>query len=165
MVLSTPKVKLRENEYEKEMNKAFYEDSLMEHSEGRVLIDGVIKKCHLEEAVRQDQRLLDATGKVVEYESPAQLLKDKPSSFSKLMTKFLRRSSKSYCLKRTVIYGTHQVEILYAADIVQVMKDGRLEHSGNYGDHIADHRKLWRSSLVGPITLPLPENKLEGWSS
>ena len=39
------------------------------------------------------------TGKVVEYESPAQLLKDKPSSFSKLMTKFLRRSSKSYCLK------------------------------------------------------------------
>jgi hypothetical protein len=41
MVLSTPKVKLRENEYEKEMNKAFYEDSLMEHSEGRVLIDGV----------------------------------------------------------------------------------------------------------------------------
>ena len=41
MVLSTPKVKLRENEYEKEMNKAFYEDSLMEHLEGRVLIDGV----------------------------------------------------------------------------------------------------------------------------
>uniref|UniRef100_A0A2N9FTE6 Uncharacterized protein n=1 Tax=Fagus sylvatica TaxID=28930 RepID=A0A2N9FTE6_FAGSY len=142
MVLSTPKVKLRENEYEKEMNKAFYEDSLME----------VIKKCHLEEAVRQDQRLLDATGKVVEYESPAQLLKDKPSSFSKLMTKFLRRLSKSYCLKRTVIYGTHQVEILYAADIVRVMKDGRLEHSGNYGDHIADHRKLWRSSLAYYIT-------------
>ncbi|KAG6713738.1 hypothetical protein I3843_05G153700 [Carya illinoinensis] len=34
-------------------------------------------------------------GKVVEYDSPAQLLKDNSSAFSKLVTEFLRRSSKS----------------------------------------------------------------------
>ncbi|KAK7822371.1 abc transporter c family member 6 [Quercus suber] len=36
-------------------------------------------------------------GNVVEYNSPAQLLKDKSSSFSKLVAEFLRRSSKSNC--------------------------------------------------------------------
>ncbi|XP_050276334.1 putative ABC transporter C family member 15 [Quercus robur] len=36
-------------------------------------------------------------GNVVEYDSPAQLLKDKSSSFSKLVVEFLRRSSKSNC--------------------------------------------------------------------
>ncbi|KAF3945234.1 hypothetical protein CMV_028379 [Castanea mollissima] len=36
-------------------------------------------------------------GKIVEYDSPAQLLKDKSSSFSKLVAEFLRRSSKSNC--------------------------------------------------------------------
>ncbi|KAM3706104.1 hypothetical protein ACJW31_03G127800 [Castanea mollissima] len=36
-------------------------------------------------------------GNVVEYDSPAQLLKVKSSSFSKLVAEFLRRSSKSNC--------------------------------------------------------------------
>uniref|UniRef100_A0A7N2R1N5 ABC-type xenobiotic transporter n=1 Tax=Quercus lobata TaxID=97700 RepID=A0A7N2R1N5_QUELO len=36
-------------------------------------------------------------GNIVEYDSPAQLLKDKSSSFSKLVAEFLRRSSKSDC--------------------------------------------------------------------
>nr|POE85288.1 abc transporter c family member 3 [Quercus suber] len=36
-------------------------------------------------------------GNIVEYDSPAQLLKDKSSSFSKLVAEFLRRSSKSNC--------------------------------------------------------------------
>jgi hypothetical protein len=35
------------------------------------------------------------TGKVAEYDSPAQLLEDNSSSFSKLVTEFLRRSSKN----------------------------------------------------------------------
>lgn len=38
--------------------------------------------------------LIDDTGKVIEYDSPAQLLRDNTSAFSNLVMEFLRRSSK-----------------------------------------------------------------------
>ncbi|XP_027090799.2 putative ABC transporter C family member 15 [Coffea arabica] len=39
---------------------------------------------------------------------------------------------------KTVIYVTHQLEFLDAADLVLVMKDGKIVQSGNYHDLIAD---------------------------
>jgi hypothetical protein len=47
---------------------------------------------NLFELIRAD--ILLNTGKVAEYDSPAQLLEDNSSSFSKLVTEFLTRSSK-----------------------------------------------------------------------
>ncbi|KAJ6719241.1 hypothetical protein OIU79_006989 [Salix purpurea] len=40
--------------------------------------------------------------------------------------------------KKTVIYATHQLEFLEAADLVLVMKDGMIVQSGTYKDLIAD---------------------------
>ncbi|GAU30251.1 hypothetical protein TSUD_68030 [Trifolium subterraneum] len=55
----------------------------------------VLSKCHLAEIVQQDPRLLDAPGTIAEYDKPSQLLQDSSSSFSKLVSEFLRRSSQS----------------------------------------------------------------------
>ncbi|KAG8641655.1 putative ABC transporter C family member 15 isoform X2 [Manihot esculenta] len=40
--------------------------------------------------------------------------------------------------QKTVVYATHQLEFLYAADVVLVMKDGVIVQSGKYEDLIAD---------------------------
>ncbi|XP_028061846.1 putative ABC transporter C family member 15 isoform X1 [Camellia sinensis] len=40
--------------------------------------------------------------------------------------------------EKTVLYVTHQLEFLEAADLVLVMKDGRIAQSGKYEDLIAD---------------------------
>uniref|UniRef100_A0A803PH73 ABC-type xenobiotic transporter n=1 Tax=Cannabis sativa TaxID=3483 RepID=A0A803PH73_CANSA len=40
--------------------------------------------------------------------------------------------------QKTVVYATHQLEFLEAADLVLVMKDGRIAQSGRYQDLIAD---------------------------
>ncbi|XP_052205994.1 putative ABC transporter C family member 15 isoform X2 [Diospyros lotus] len=40
--------------------------------------------------------------------------------------------------QKTVLYVTHQLEFLEAADVVLVMKDGRIAQSGKYEDLIAD---------------------------
>ncbi|GAY44020.1 hypothetical protein CUMW_079090 [Citrus unshiu] len=40
--------------------------------------------------------------------------------------------------QKTVLYTTHQLEFLDAADLVLVMKDGKIEQSGKYEDLIAD---------------------------
>jgi len=40
------------------------------------------------------------TGTIAEYDQPSQLLQDNSSSFSKLVSEFLRRSSQSNCKKR-----------------------------------------------------------------
>ncbi|KAG5521929.1 hypothetical protein RHGRI_034222 [Rhododendron griersonianum] len=40
--------------------------------------------------------------------------------------------------QKTVIYVTHQLEFLKAADLVLVMKDGRIKQSGKYEDLIAE---------------------------
>ncbi|KAK1576490.1 hypothetical protein Q3G72_014357 [Acer saccharum] len=67
-------------------------DPLEQHSDQEIW--EVINNCRLGEIIRQDLRLLDAPGKIVEYDSPGKLLEDNTSSFSKLVTEFLRRSSK-----------------------------------------------------------------------
>lgn len=41
--------------------------------------------------------------------------------------------------QKTVIYATHQLEFLSAADLVLVIKDGAIVQSGKYGDLISDH--------------------------
>lgn len=41
--------------------------------------------------------ILVNAGKVVEYDSPAKLLKDKSSEFSNLVMEFLQRSNKASC--------------------------------------------------------------------
>lgn len=40
--------------------------------------------------------------------------------------------------QKTVVYATHQLEFLEAADLVLVMKDGRIAQSGRYQDLIVD---------------------------
>ncbi|KAH7515549.1 hypothetical protein FEM48_Zijuj10G0038600 [Ziziphus jujuba var. spinosa] len=54
----------------------------------------VLNKCRLAEIIRQDIRLLDEPGNIVEYDAPARLLEDSSSSFSKLVAEFSSRSSR-----------------------------------------------------------------------
>ncbi|KAH7515548.1 hypothetical protein FEM48_Zijuj10G0038500 [Ziziphus jujuba var. spinosa] len=67
-------------------------DPLQQHSDQEIW--EVLNKCRLAEIIRQDRRLLDVPGKILEYDSPARLLEDSSSSFSKLVAEFSRRSSR-----------------------------------------------------------------------
>lgn len=65
------------------------------------------------------------TGKVAEYDSPAQLLEDNSSSFSKLVTEFLRRSSKNN-YDRDLSWG--RVEIIYDEDCSNALARQMVNH-------------------------------------
>ncbi|KAK8526338.1 hypothetical protein V6N12_020812 [Hibiscus sabdariffa] len=55
------------------------------------ILSRVLNKCRLVDIVQRDQRLLDAPGKIVEYNTPKTLLEDNSSSFSKLVADFRDR--------------------------------------------------------------------------
>nr|CAB3473213.1 unnamed protein product [Digitaria exilis] len=52
----------------------------------------VVRKCCLEEIIREDSRLLEAPGRILEYDSPNNLLQDESSAFSKLVMEFVGRT-------------------------------------------------------------------------
>ncbi|WRX13199.1 ABC transporter-like [Theobroma cacao] len=69
-------------------------DPLQQHTDQEIW--EVLNKCRLADMVRQDQRLLDAPGEIVEYDRPGILLEDNSSSFSKLVAQFLRSSRSNH---------------------------------------------------------------------
>ncbi|KAK8519841.1 hypothetical protein V6N12_003812 [Hibiscus sabdariffa] len=90
-----------------------------------------------------DMVLLLDHGLVEEYDSPAKLLENKWSSFSQLVADAVDAHTGSHLFKevllgilsfKTVIYVTHQVEFLHAADLILVMKNGRITQAGKYND-------------------------------
>lgn len=127
----------------KEMMKGFYEDVLdgcalnkdigmwadgdlsVVGERGMNLSGGQKQRIQLARAVYSDSDvyLLDDPFSAVDAHTGAHL-------FQKCMMQLLSQ--------KTVVYVTHQLEFLDAADLVLVMKDGRIIQSGKYQDLVSD---------------------------
>ncbi|XAR64442.1 Xenobiotic-transporting ATPase [Bertholletia excelsa] len=135
---------VRENVlFGKEMQKAFYDNVL----EGCALkqdiemwADGdlcVVGERGLNLSGGQKQRIQLA--RAIYDDSDVYLLDDPFSAVDAHTGAHLFKNCLLHLLfHKTVIYVTHQLEFLQAADLVMVMKDGRIAQSGKYEDLIAD---------------------------
>lgn len=135
---------IRENVlFGKEMNKAFYEEVLKACALDRDIkmwVDGdlsVVGERGINLSGGQKQRIQLA--RAIYNDSDIYLLDDPFSAvdahtgshiFKECMMKLLST--------KTVIYVTHQLEFLDAADLVLVMKDGKIVQSGKYEDLVSD---------------------------
>ncbi|XP_038694117.1 putative ABC transporter C family member 15 isoform X2 [Tripterygium wilfordii] len=137
---------IRENIlFGKHMKKAFYEDVVegcalnqdihlwadgdlsLVGERGMNLSGGQKQRVQLARAVYSDSDvyILDDPFSAVDAHTGTHL-------FKKCMMQLLSR--------KTVVYATHQLEFLDAADLVLVMKDGMIVQSGKYADLIADSK-------------------------
>ncbi|XP_021899667.1 putative ABC transporter C family member 15 [Carica papaya] len=135
---------IRENIlFGKEMNKAFYEEVL----EGCALnkdietwIDGdlsLLGEMGMNLSGGQKQRIQLA--RAVYSDSDVVILDDPFSAVdAHTGTHLFKKCLLELLSNKTVIYATHQLEFLNAADIVLVMKDGLIVQSGKYEDLICD---------------------------
>lgn len=136
---------VRENlVFGKEMNKAFYEDVLegcalkqdiLMWGEGDLCVAG---ERGLNLSGGQKQRIQLA--RAIYANSDVYFLDDPFSAVDAHTGAHLFKNCLLHLLcQKTVFYVTHQLEFLNAADLVLVMKDGKIVQSGKYEDLIADH--------------------------
>ncbi|GMI75093.1 ATP-binding cassette C3, MULTIDRUG RESISTANCE PROTEIN 3, multidrug resistance-associated protein 3 [Hibiscus trionum] len=135
---------IRENIlFGKDMKKAFYEDVLeacalnqdIEMWDNRDM--SVVGERGINLSGGQKQRIQLA--RAVYSDSDIYILDDPFSAVdAHTGTHLFRKCLKGLLSQKTVIYATHQLEFLDAADIVLVMKDGLIVQSGKYEELIAD---------------------------
>lgn len=135
---------IRENIlFGKDMNKSFYEEVL----EGCALnqdiemwVDGdlsVVGERGMNLSGGQKQRIQLA--RAVYSDSDVYILDDPFSAVdAHTGTHLFKQCLMGLLSQKTVFYTTHQLEFLDAADVVLVMKYGKIEQSGKYEDLIAD---------------------------
>ncbi|XP_062157642.1 putative ABC transporter C family member 15 [Alnus glutinosa] len=135
---------IRENVlFGKEMNKAFYEDILEAcalKQDIKMWLGGdlsVVGERGINLSGGQKQRIQLA--RAVYSDADVYFLDDPFSAVDAHTGTYLFKNCLMQLLsQKTVVYATHQVEFLDAADIVLVMNDGRIVQSGKYEDLIAD---------------------------
>ncbi|KAK8605473.1 hypothetical protein V6N13_102251 [Hibiscus sabdariffa] len=127
----------------KDMKKAFYEDVLeacalnqdIEMWDNRDM--SVVGERGINLSGGQKQRIQLA--RAVYSDSDIYILDDPFSAVdAHTGTHLFKKCLKGLLSQKTVIYATHQLEFLDAADIVLVMKDGLIVQSGKYEELIAD---------------------------
>ncbi|TXG56119.1 hypothetical protein EZV62_017432 [Acer yangbiense] len=171
---------IRENViFGKDMNKAFYEDVLDGCALNRDIemwTDGdlcVVRERGMNLSGGQKQRIQLA--RAAYSDSDIYILDDPFSAVDAHTGTHLFKASNK-CLmgllsEKTVFYATHQLEFLGAADLVLVMKDGKIVQSGKFEDLSADpngelvkqmtaHRKS-----LNQVQPPQEENSLPRVSS
>ncbi|KDP26754.1 hypothetical protein JCGZ_17912 [Jatropha curcas] len=127
----------------KDMNQAFYEDVLEGcalNQDIRIWVHGdltVIGERGINLSGGQKQRIQLA--RAVYSDSDIYILDDPFSAVdAHTGTHLFKKCLKQLLSQKTVIYATHQLEFLDAADLILVMKDGIIVQSGKYEDLIAD---------------------------
>ncbi|XLR07617.1 hypothetical protein HN51_062541, partial [Arachis hypogaea] len=115
---------IRENIlFGKEMNKDFYEnvlDGCALHHDINMWSDG-------------DLNLVEERGINL---SGGQKGRNNGFNSQELFT-MIQKCLMQLLFEKTVVYATHQLEFLEAADLILVMKDGKIVESGRYKEHIA----------------------------
>ncbi|KAF3431103.1 hypothetical protein FNV43_RR25833 [Rhamnella rubrinervis] len=135
---------IRENVlFGKKMDEAYYEDVLEGCALNRDIkmwIDGdltVVGERGMNLSGGQKQRIQLA--RAVYSDSEVYFLDDPFSAVdAHTGTHLFKKCLLQLLSQKTVVYATHQLEFLEAADLVLVMKDGRIAQSGKYEDLIAD---------------------------
>ncbi|KAB1207771.1 ABC transporter C family member 3 [Morella rubra] len=145
----------------KEMNKAFYADVLEAcalNQDIKMWLGGdlsVVGERGMNLSGGQKQRIQLA--RAVYSDADVYFLDDPFSAVDAHTGTYLFKASYFFSLhkclmqllsEKTVIYATHQMEFLDAADLVLVMKDGMVVQSGKYEDLIADPNGELAKQLV-----------------
>ncbi|OIW00626.1 hypothetical protein TanjilG_09107 [Lupinus angustifolius] len=134
---------IRENIlFGKKMNKDFYENVLdvcALHQDINMWVDGdltLVEERGLNLSGGQKQRIQLA--RAVYNDSDIYFLDDPFSAVdAHTGTHLFKKCLMQLLSEKTVVYATHQLEFLEAADIVLVMKDGKIVESGRYEDLMA----------------------------